>query len=38
MGHGGATIYSETFTEAELLVTQVVGDFHCTKFFPRYTS
>ena len=34
---GGSTVYADTITEAdELLLTQVVGDFHCTKFFPPY--
>jgi dihydrofolate reductase len=34
---GGAGVYAETIGEAdELLLTQVVGDFHCTKFFPPY--
>ncbi len=34
---GGATVYAETIAEAEeLLLTQVLGDFHCTKFFPPY--
>jgi dihydrofolate reductase len=34
---GGATIYAETIGQAEeLLLTQVRGDFHCTKFFPPY--
>ena len=34
---GGATVYAETIREGdELLLTQVVGDFHCTKFFPPY--
>lgn len=34
---GGAKVYAETIGEAnELLLTQVVGDFHCTKFFPPY--
>lgn len=34
---GGATVYNETIGEAqELLLTQVEGDFHCTKFFPSY--
>lgn len=34
---GGATVYAETIDRAEeLLLTQVVGDFHCTKFFPPY--
>jgi dihydrofolate reductase len=36
---GGAIVYSETIGEAdELLLTQVVGDFHCTRFFPPYQS
>ncbi len=36
---GGATVYAETIVEAdELLLTQVAGDFHCTKFFPPYQS
>jgi len=36
---GGAAVYAETITEAdELLLTQVVGDFHCTKFFPSYRA
>lgn len=34
---GGAKVYAETIGEAEeLLLTQVVGDFHCIKFFPPY--
>jgi dihydrofolate reductase len=34
---GGATVYAETIAESdELLLTQVVGDFDCTKFFPPY--
>jgi dihydrofolate reductase len=34
---GGAGVYEETIGEAQqLLLTQVVGDFHCTKFFPPY--
>jgi dihydrofolate reductase len=34
---GGAKVYAETIREAEeLLLTQVVGDFNCTKFFPPY--
>jgi dihydrofolate reductase len=34
---GGAKVYAETIGEAgELLLTQVVGDFDCTKFFPPY--
>ncbi len=36
---GGATVYAETIAEAEeLALTQVVGDFHCTKFFPPYQA
>jgi dihydrofolate reductase len=36
---GGAFVYAETMAEAdELLLTQVVGDFHCTKFFPPYET
>ena len=36
---GGATVYAETIGEAdELLLTQVVGDFDCTKFFPPYQT
>ncbi len=34
---GGAFVYSDTIGQAdELLLTQVHGDFHCTKFFPPY--
>ncbi len=34
---GGATVYAQTICAAdELLLTQVVGDFGCTKFFPPY--
>ncbi|MFZ0252095.1 MAG: dihydrofolate reductase [Acidimicrobiales bacterium] len=34
---GGAAVYTETIGQAEeLLLTQVQGDFHCTKFFPPY--
>ena len=34
---GGAPVYAETIGEAdELLLTQVIGDFDCTKFFPPY--
>jgi dihydrofolate reductase len=34
---GGASVYRETIGEAEeLLLTQVLHDFHCTKFFPPY--
>jgi dihydrofolate reductase len=36
---GGATVYRETITQAEeLLLTQVLKDFSCTKFFPPYES
>ncbi|MGD0748298.1 MAG: dihydrofolate reductase [Acidimicrobiales bacterium] len=36
---GGATVYAHTITEAgELLLTQVDGDFDCTKFFPPYET
>jgi len=36
---GGAAVYAETIAEAdELLLTQVLGDFHCTKFFPAYRT
>ncbi len=34
---GGAAVYAETISEAEeLLLTEVVGDFSCTKFFPAF--
>jgi dihydrofolate reductase len=36
---GGATLYRETIGDArELQLTQVLGDFHCTKFFPPYAG
>ena len=36
---GGATVYRETIGEAdELLLTQVLKDFNCTKFFPPYQA
>lgn len=36
---GGATVYAETISEAdELLLTEVVGDFNCIKFFPKFTE
>ena len=36
---GGATVYAETIGHAdELLLTQVRGDFDCTKFFPPYRA
>jgi dihydrofolate reductase len=34
---GGAAVYAETIAQAhELLLTQVTGDFDCTRFFPPY--
>ena len=34
---GGARVYAQTIDESdELLLTQVDGDFRCTKFFPAY--
>jgi dihydrofolate reductase len=34
---GGAAVYAETISEAgELLITEVLGDFNCTKFFPAF--
>jgi dihydrofolate reductase len=34
---GGAAVYAGTIQDAEeLLITQVLADFHCTKFFPPY--
>jgi dihydrofolate reductase len=36
---GGATVYRETLAQAEeLLLTQVLRDFSCTKFFPPYEA
>jgi len=36
---GGATVYAQTIGDAdELLLTQVVGDFGCTKFLPAVLS
>jgi dihydrofolate reductase len=36
---GGASVYAETIDRAgELLLTQVRGDFGCTKFFPPYQA
>ena len=36
---GGATVYRETIGEAdELLLTQILKDFQCTKFFPPYEA
>jgi dihydrofolate reductase len=34
---GGSFVYEETIDGAdELFITQVLKDFHCTKFFPAY--
>ena len=34
---GGAAVFTSTIAQAdELLLTQVEGDFGCTKFFPPY--
>jgi dihydrofolate reductase len=34
---GGAAVYANTIEQAdELLITQVLADFHCIKFFPSY--
>jgi dihydrofolate reductase len=34
---GGAAVYADTIGQAdELVLTQVLADFHCTKFFPPY--
>jgi dihydrofolate reductase len=36
---GGAAVYAETISEAdELVLTEVIGDFSCTKFFPPFTD
>lgn len=36
---GGSTVYRETMAQAEeLLLTQVLKDFSCTKFFPPYEA
>lgn len=36
---GGASVYAGTIGRAdELLLTQVMGDFQCTKFFPPYRT
>jgi dihydrofolate reductase len=36
---GGAGVYAETINDAsELLITQVLADFNCTKFFPAYST
>lgn len=34
---GGASLFAQTLRYAdELILTQVLADFHCTKFFPEY--
>jgi dihydrofolate reductase len=36
---GGAFVFAETIDRAdELFLTQVLEDFHCTKFFPAYRA
>jgi dihydrofolate reductase len=36
---GGAFVFAETIRQAdELFITQVLEDFHCTKFFPVYRT
>jgi dihydrofolate reductase len=36
---GGAAVYASTIVAAdELILTQVLGDFGCTKFFPPYSE
>jgi dihydrofolate reductase len=36
---GGTAVYTETINDAsELLITQVLADFNCTKFFPDYSA
>ena len=36
---GGAFVFAETIERAdELFLTQVLQDFHCTKFFPDYRT
>lgn len=36
---GGAALFAATIARAdELLVTQLEGDFHCTKFFPVFSD
>lgn len=36
---GGAGLFAQTLQYAdELILTQVLADFHCTKFFPDYTQ
>ena len=36
---GGAAVFAGTIADAdELLLTQVAGDFNCTRFFPPFQS
>jgi dihydrofolate reductase len=36
---GGAAVYARTIDQTEeLVLTQVLGNFHCTKFFPPYAQ
>lgn len=36
---GGAGVFAQTIAQAdELYITQLQGDFHCTKFFPEFES
>jgi dihydrofolate reductase len=36
---GGAFVFAETIAQGdELFLTQVLQDFHCTKFFPDYRT
>ena len=36
---GGGFVYAETIDRGdELFITQVLEDFHCTKFFPDYSA
>jgi dihydrofolate reductase len=36
---GGAFVFAETIDQGdELFITQVLEDFHCTKFFPDYRT
>jgi dihydrofolate reductase len=36
---GGAAVFEQTINQAdELVLTQVLSDFHCTKFFPPFVD
>ncbi len=36
---GGAFVFGQTISRAdELFITQVLGEYHCTKFFPDYRT